>query len=215
MSIVYRPRAYLPQHVLEELIAEAPTEKEREIAAHVAEILALLGEDVQREGLRKTPMRVAKMFTRELFSGLSTDLSRLLTTFDGDGYDEMVVVKGIPFASICEHHLVPFIGKAHIGYVPDGRIVGLSKFGRLVDALARRPQTQERLTTQIADSLTQYLNPRGVMVVLEAEHLCMAIRGIERPGVTTVTSAIRGVFAEPQEGSREEFLRLIGLGGSA
>lgn len=167
------------------------------IARAVREILEAIGEDPDRDGLARTPMRVAEMYS-ELFSGLSEDPSKhLAVTFEAN-HDEMVMVKDIALDSLCEHHLVPFHGRAHVAYIPgdDGRITGLSKIARLVDGFARRPQVQERLTTQIADALTQALAPAGVLVVVEAEHLCMSMRGVRKPGATTVTSAVRGIFKD-------------------
>lgn len=167
------------------------------IEAAVRELLAAIGEDPDRDGLQSTPARVGRMFG-EIFSGIGTDPGDVLAvTFEAD-HDEMVLVKDIPFASVCEHHLVPFIGRAHVAYIPneDGRITGLSKLARLVDGYARRAQVQERMTAQIADTLTRVLEPRGVLVVLEAEHLCMAMRGVKKPGSTTVTSAVRGLFRD-------------------
>jgi GTP cyclohydrolase IA len=161
----------------------------------VAELLSAIGEDPQRDGLLGTPRRVAAMY-EELFSGLHDDPARHLeVTFAAD-HDEMVMVRDIPFASLCEHHLVPFLGKAHVAYIPaeDGRITGLSKLARLVDGYARRLQVQERMTTQIADSIAEVLRPRGVLVVIEAEHLCMSMRGVKKPGTVTVTSSVRGLF---------------------
>ena len=161
----------------------------------VREILLAIGEDPERDGLVRTPARVADMFS-EIFSGLDEDPAAHLTVrFDAD-HDEMVMVREIPLYSTCEHHLVPFIGKAHVAYIPgdDGRITGLSKLARLVEGFARRPQVQERLTTQIADTIDKVLNPKGVLVVIEAEHLCMSMRGVRKPGSLTVTSAVRGLF---------------------
>lgn len=161
----------------------------------VREILEAIGEDIGREGLQDTPARVAAMY-EELFSGLLVEPSQHLSvTFEAD-HDEMIMVRDIPLYSVCEHHLVPFLGKAHVAYIPnaDGRITGLSKLARLVEAYARRPQVQERLTTQIAEALESRLQPRGVLVVIEAEHLCMSMRGVQKPGSTTVTSAVRGIF---------------------
>ena len=161
----------------------------------VREILLAIGEDPDRDGLVRTPIRVAEMFT-EVFGGMQEDpASHLTVRFDAD-HDEMVMVKDIDLASLCEHHLVPFIGKAHVAYIPgdDGRITGLSKLARLVDGFARRPQVQERLTTQIADTIDKVLDPKGVLVVIEAEHLCMSMRGVKKPGSLTVTSAVRGLF---------------------
>jgi GTP cyclohydrolase I len=161
----------------------------------VHEILLAIGEDPDRDGLQRTPTRVADMFS-EVFSGLQEDPAEHLTVrFDAE-HDEMVMVRDIALVSLCEHHLVPFIGKAHVAYIPgdDGRITGLSKLARLVDGFARRPQVQERLTTQIADTIDQVLTPKGVLVVIEAEHLCMSMRGVKKPGAVTVTSAVRGLF---------------------
>ena len=161
----------------------------------VRELLLAIGEDPERDGLVRTPARVADMFT-ETFCGLHEDPARHLTVRFDAHHDEMVMVRDIDLASVCEHHLVPFIGKAHVAYIPgdDGRITGLSKLARLVDGFARRPQVQERLTTQIADTIDQVLSPKGVLVVIEAEHLCMSIRGVRKPGALTVTSAVRGLF---------------------
>jgi GTP cyclohydrolase I len=161
----------------------------------VRELLEAMGEDPERDGLVRTPSRVADMFS-EIFSGLAEDpASHLTVRFDAD-HDEMVMVRDIPLYSTCEHHLVPFVGKAHVAYIPgdDGRITGLSKLARLVDGFARRPQVQERLTTQIADTINEVLQPKGVLVVIEAEHLCMSMRGVRKPGALTVTSAVRGLF---------------------
>ena len=165
------------------------------IEAAVREILLAIGEDPQRDGLQNTPARVARMYA-EVCAGLHEDPDQhLQVTFDA-GHDEMVMVRDIPLYSICEHHLVPFIGKAHVAYIPggDGRITGLSKLARLVDSYAKRPQVQERLTAQIADEIERTLTPRGVLVVVEAEHLCMSMRGVRKPGSSTVTSAVRGLF---------------------
>ncbi len=161
----------------------------------VAEILEAIGEDPSRDGLTDTPARVAAMY-EELFSGLGEDPARHLTVTFEAGHDEMVMERDIPFASLCEHHLVPFIGRAHVAYIPsaDGRITGLSKLARLVEGYARRLQVQERLTTEIADAIETALDPRGVLVVVEAEHLCMSMRGVKKPGTLTVTSAVRGLF---------------------
>lgn len=163
----------------------------------VREILEAIGEDADRDGLRETPARVARMYA-EVFAGLHQDPGDVLSvTFEAD-HDEMVMVRDIPFHSACEHHLVPFVGKAHVAYIPgdDGRITGLSKLARLVEGFAKRPQVQERLTGQIADTLNEKLNPKGVLVVVEAEHLCMSMRGVRKPGSITVTSAVRGLFRD-------------------
>ncbi len=161
----------------------------------VAELLDAIGEDPGRDGLLDTPDRVAAMY-EELFSGLADDPARHLTVTFAADHDEMVMVRDIPFASLCEHHLVPFIGRAHVAYIPgnDGRITGLSKLARLVDGFARRLQVQERMTTQIADAIERVLGPQGVLVVVEAEHLCMSMRGVKKPGTLTITSSVRGLF---------------------
>ncbi|NGM17655.1 GTP cyclohydrolase I FolE [Eggerthellaceae bacterium zg-893] len=172
-------------------------------------ILEGIGEDPTREGLVKTPERVARMY-EEIFAGMTEDPAvHFETTFD-EGHEEMVIVSDIPFYSMCEHHLVPFFGKAHVAYIParDGRICGLSKLARLVDAYAKRPQVQERLTSQVADMLIDQLHPQGVLVVLEAEHMCMSMRGIKKPGSKTTTSAVRGIF-ERNQATRSEALSLI------
>ncbi len=178
------------------------------IEAAVREILIAVGEDPERDGLRKTPARVARSYA-EIFAGLSMKAEDVLqTTFDL-GHDEMVLVKDIEVYTTCEHHLVPFHGVAHVGYIPskDGKIAGLSKFARLVEVYARRPQVQERLTSQVADALMEILEPRGVIVVVECEHLCMSMRGVRKPGARTVTSAMRGQMRDPA--TRAEALSLI------
>jgi GTP cyclohydrolase IA len=172
-------------------------------------ILEGIGEDPGREGLKDTPRRVADMY-REVFAGLHEDPEAVVDAVFDVGHDEMIMVRDITFSAFCEHHLVPFTGKAHVAYVPgeDGRITGLSKLARLVDLLAKRPQVQEKLTTEIADVLERTLKPRGVFVVIEAEHLCMSIRGVKKPGSETVTSAVRGVFrSDPR--TRAEAMGLI------
>ena len=175
----------------------------------VREIIEAIGENPDRDGLERTPERVANMYA-EIFSGVKDDPDRhLAVTFEA-GHDEMVMVKDIPLYSICEHHLIPFIGKAHVAYIPnaDGRITGLSKLARLVDSLSKRPQVQERLTTQIADEIDASLQPRGVLVVIEAEHLCMSMRGVRKPGTLTVTSAVRGQFRD-SVATRNEAMQFI------
>jgi len=174
----------------------------------VREILEAIGEDPDREGLADTPKRVAKAYA-EFFSGLHQDPAELLSTTFDIGHDELVLVKDIPFYSTCEHHLVPFHGSAHIGYIPGaaGKVTGLSKLARLVELYARRPQVQERLTTQIVDALMKYLEPRGAIVVVECEHMCMSMRGVRKPGAKTVTSAVRGQLREPA--TRAEAMSLI------
>ena len=165
--------------------------------AAVRELLIAIGEDPEREGLLGTPARVARAYA-ELTAGLHQEPKDVLSTTFDIGHDEMVLVRDIELWSMCEHHLVPFTGVAHVGYIPadSGKITGLSKLARLVDVYAKRPQVQERLTTQVADSLMEILEPRGVIVVIEAEHLCMSMRGVRKPGSTTVTSAVRGLFRE-------------------
>ncbi|MGD1169618.1 GTP cyclohydrolase I FolE [Mycobacterium seoulense] len=177
--------------------------------AAVRELLHAVGEDPDRHGLRDTPARVARAY-REIFAGLYTDPDSVLNTMFDEDHDELVLVKEIPLYSTCEHHLVSFHGVAHVGYIPgnDGRVTGLSKIARLVDLYAKRPQVQERLTSQIADALMNKLDPRGVIVVIEAEHLCMAMRGVRKPGAVTTTSAVRGQF-KTNAASRAEALDLI------
>ncbi len=174
----------------------------------VRDLLVAIGEDPNREGLKDTPARVARSYA-EVFSGLSAEPGEVLTTTFDIGHEEMVLVKDIEVYSTCEHHLVPFHGVAHVGYIPDesGRLTGLSKLARLVDLYARRPQVQERLTSQIADALVEHLEPRGVIVVIECEHLCMAMRGVRKPGSRTVTSAVRGAMRHAT--TRAEAMSLI------
>jgi len=180
----------------------------------VAEILEAIGEDPNRDGLRDTPRRVADMYA-EIFSGLHDDPARHLTVTFEANHDEMVMVRDIPLYSHCEHHLVAFHGHAHVAYIPgpDGRITGLSKIARLVDGYASRPQVQEKLTTQVADALMRKLEPSGVFVVIEAEHLCMSMRGVRKPGSLTVTSAVRGLFKD-NPATRAEAMSFIGQPGS-
>jgi len=173
----------------------------------VREILAAIGEDPDRPSLEETPTRVARMYA-ELFSGLHTEPARHLRKLFLEDYDELVLVRDIPFNSMCEHHLLPFTGVAHVGYLPHGKVVGLSKLARVVEELSRRPQVQERMTHQIADLLNEELAAKGVVVVLEAVHTCMTIRGIRKPGSLTVTSAVRGLFKSNQS-SRAEAMALI------
>lgn len=179
------------------------------IEAAVSELLEAIGEDPEREGLAETPRRVAAMY-EELFAGLHDDPGRHLTVTFGADHDEMVMVRDIPFASVCEHHLTPFIGRAHVAYIPsrDGRITGLSKLARLVEGYARRLQVQERMTSQVADTIEAVLEPRGVLVVVEAEHLCMSMRGVKKPGTLTVTSAVRGMF-RTNAATRAEAMQFI------
>lgn len=183
-------------------------DKER-IEKAVREILYAIGEDPDREGLVDTPKRMARMY-EEIFAGLSEDPKKHLEVyFQEEKYEELVLVKDIPFYSVCEHHLVPFFGKAHVGYLPkDGKLTGISKLARVVDTVAKRPQLQERLTATVADSIVEKLDPYGVIVVVEAEHMCMTMRGVKKPGSSTVTSAVRGAFVNDSK-SRAEVLSMI------
>jgi GTP cyclohydrolase IA len=189
-----------------------PVDKER-VRKAVEELLLAIGEDPTREGLVRTPERVAEMY-EEIFCGLRNDPAAVLQVGFDEHHEEMVILKDIPFYSMCEHHLLPFHGKAHIGYIPSGRVVGISKLARAVEILARRPQLQERLTSQVADCIMDNVKPWGVGVVIQAEHLCMTMRGIRKPGSVVVTSANRGIFRTRQE-TRAEFLALIGHAGGA
>jgi GTP cyclohydrolase IA len=198
---------------IESVEPESPVDLLR-IEKAVREILEAIGEDPDRDGLERTPSRVARMYA-EIFRGLHQDpASNLTVTFEAD-HDEMVLVRDIPLYGTCEHHLVPFAGRAHVAYIPgsDGRITGLSKIARLVEGFARRPQVQERLTTQIADALVDVLRPDGVLVMIEAEHLCMSMRGVKKPGALTVTSAVRGLF-KTNAATRAEAMSLITAQGN-
>ena len=186
--------------------AAGPVDQER-IRRAVREILAAVGEDPDREGLLDTPARVARMYA-EVFSGLHTDPAQYLQKTFTQKHDEMVLVKDIDFSSCCEHHLLPFTGKAHIAYLPAGKVVGLSKLARVVDVLARRPQVQERMTEDLADLICRELNPRGVGVIVEASHSCMTIRGVRKPGSMTITSALRGLF-KTNPTTRGELMSLV------
>ncbi len=179
------------------------------IAQGVRLILEGAGEDLEREGLRGTPERVAKMY-EEILSGMGIDPPSIIQAIFMEEHEEMIVVKDIPLYSICEHHLMPFLGRAHVAYIPgaDGQITGISKLARVVDVLCKRLQVQERLTTDIADTLVRALQPRGVLVVIEAEHLCMSMRGVKKPGALTITSAVRGTF-HTNAASRAEAMSLI------
>lgn len=170
---------------------------------------ALIDDPDSQEGLLETPRRVARMWHDELTSGYRTDIEKLFKTFPDEGYSGMVMLTDVPVTSTCEHHMVPFVGYAHIAYFPDGRVVGLSKLPRLVDAFSRRLQVQERLTQQVHDAIEQYLTPRGAIVVVEAEHLCMTLRGIQKPGTKTMTCSVSGLFRDPAEGAREEFFTML------
>ncbi|MGE5280692.1 MAG: GTP cyclohydrolase I FolE [Deltaproteobacteria bacterium] len=184
----------------------------KKIEKAVRMILEAVGEDADRRDLKETPQRVADMY-EEIFSGVGTDPHKELEVILDQKHEEIVLLKGIPLYSVCEHHLIPFIGRAHVAYIPkQGRVTGLSKIARVVEVLSKRPQVQERLTTQVAGVIMEKLKPLGVMVVIEAEHLCMSMRGVKKPGITTVTSAVRGVFKE-NEKTRAETLALIKGGG--
>ena len=180
----------------------------KKIEKGVRLILEGIGEDPDRAGLKETPKRVARMY-EEIFAGLKTPTEELLKSIEGESHDEMVLLKDIPFYSVCEHHLLPFIGKAHVAYIPSGgKIVGLSELAKAVELLAKRPQVQERLTCQLADLIINRLKPKGAMVIIDAEHLCMSMRGVKKPGSRTVTSAVRGIF-RTKESTRQELLELI------
>jgi GTP cyclohydrolase I len=194
-----------------EISANQPAVDYARIEKAVREILLAVGEDPQREGLLKTPARVARAYG-ELFAGLKDDPRQHLKTVFHERYDEIVLLRDIEFHSVCEHHLMPFTGKAHVAYLPDGKVVGLSKLARLVDGYARRPQVQERLTTQIADALMEELRPIGAACVIEAVHTCMTIRGVRKPGSVMATSALRGSFKD-NSASRAEVLALISGNG--
>ena len=184
----------------------AGVDEERVVAA-MREIITAIGDDPDRPDLVATPQRIARMY-QELFAGVNFDPRRILSESLEESHDEMVIIKDIPFYSLCEHHFLPFYGVAHVGYVPKGRVVGISKLARVVDAYAKRPQVQERLTSQVADTIQECLHPDGVAVVVEAEHLCMTMRGIKKPGSRVVTSAVRGSFRRSAL-TRAEFLSLV------
>ncbi len=180
----------------------------KKIMKAVRDILEAIGEDPEREGLRNTPKRVAEMY-EEIFNGIKTDAEGELKVFFEKEHDEIILLRDIPLYSVCEHHMVPFIGRAHVAYIPDkNRITGLSKIARVVDVLSRKLQVQERLTTEIADVIMKRLKPKGVFVVIEAEHLCMSMRGVNKPGIITMTSAVKGIFRSSQK-TRSEALSLI------
>lgn len=180
----------------------------KKIEKGVRLILQGIGEDPERPGIKETPRRIADLY-EEIFSGLQTPTGEILKPIAGESHDEMVILKDIPFYSVCEHHLLPFIGKAHIAYVPSGgKIVGLSKLARAMEIFAKRPQVQERLTAQLADLIMDKLRPKGAMVIIDAEHLCLSMRGIKKPNARTITSAVRGIF-RTKESTRIEFLELI------
>jgi GTP cyclohydrolase I len=171
-------------------------------------IIEGIGEDPERAGLKETPERVARLY-EEIFAGLKTPTEELLKSIEGESHDELVLLKDIPFYSMCEHHLLPFIGKAHVAYIPSGgKIVGLGELAKAVEIFAKRPQVQERMTTQLADLLMERLKPKGAMVIIDAEHMCMSMRGVKKTGTRTVTSAVRGIFRTKQS-TRQELLELI------
>ncbi|MCK5654286.1 MAG: GTP cyclohydrolase I FolE [Dehalococcoidia bacterium] len=180
---------------------------ERNIEKAVLSIIEAIGEDPTREGMVGTPRRIAEMYA-ELFMGIGVDPKEELTVGFEEGHHEMVIIKDIPFYSLCEHHLLPFYGMAHIGYIPKGRVVGASKLARVVEILSKRPQIQERLTTQIAETIMEALEPNGVAVVIQAEHMCMTLRGVKKPGSNIITSANRGLF-RTNAATRAEFLSLV------
>jgi GTP cyclohydrolase I len=188
-------------------ISASPQFDQPRVERAVRELLVAVGEDPDREGLRETPARVARTY-RELLSGLHVDPRECLKKFFTETYDEVVVVRDISFCSLCEHHLLPFMGQAHIGYLPSGRVIGLSKLARLVEVISRRPQVQERMTEQVADLLVEELDVRGVAVIVEATHTCMTIRGVRKPGSLCVTSAMRGAFRDSAS-TRSEVMHLM------
>lgn len=196
-----RPNKIIDLDELEKVV-DLPAIKEA-----VRAILVAVGEDPDRPGLQETPRRVAHMYM-EMFAGLHVDPKRHLAVIFPESYDEMVLVKDIPFTSMCEHHLLPFSGVAHVAYIPNGKVTGLSKLARVVDEVARRPQVQERMTQQVADLIEEHLSTKGVACVISAEHSCMSIRGIKKPGSQTITSALRGLFKDNQS-TRAEFMSLI------
>ena len=200
-----------PEDVVRRISNSSSVDRARVVAA-VTAILEAIGEDPSRDGLVRTPGRVADMY-EELFGGVRGDPAEVLDVVFDAGHDEMIMVRDMVLQGMCEHHLIPFIGKAHVAYIPNesGQITGLSKLARLVDMLSRRPQVQERLTTQIADAIERALEPRGVLVVLEAEHLCMSMRGVRKPGSQTVTSAVRGIFRD-HPAIRAEAMNFISRG---
>jgi GTP cyclohydrolase I len=199
-------RSILVEDAEEQYLVERRVDLAR-IERAVREILIATGEDPDREGLRGTPGRMARAYAF-LFAGLGADPARQLDVGFQEDHHEMVLIRDIPFFSTCEHHLLPMVGKAHVGYIPNGKVVGLSKLARLVEGYSRRPQLQERLTAQVADALHERLEARGAIVVVEADHLCMAVRGVQKPGSVTVTSAVRGIYAKDQR-TRYEAMSLI------
>lgn len=186
-----------------------PATRLTRVAAQVERMLVQIDPTGPRDGTDDTPKRVAKMYLEELCAGYSEDIVSLLTTFKNEEYKGMVIVQDIPVRSLCEHHLIPFVGVAHVAYFPDEKLVGLSKLARVVDAYSRRLQVQERLTRQVCDAFEKHLAPRGVIVVVEAEHFCMTIRGVQTPGARTTTSAVTGLFEENRDGCKDEFFALL------
>jgi GTP cyclohydrolase IA len=205
------PSEIVPKDVVRDLHPGPRFDREAVVEA-IRTILEAIGEDVGRDGIARTPERVADMY-EEIFAGVGRDPAELLDVVFEENHDEMIMVRDIPLHSMCEHHLIPFMGEAHVAYIPNegGQISGLSKIVRVVDLLAKRPQVQERLTSQIADAIERALEPRGVLVVIEAEHLCMTMRGVRKPGSQTVTSAVRGIFRR-NEATRAEAMGLIARG---
>lgn len=202
-STVFGGLFFLKKVYLEEKEMRAEIVQHKILEEYVRGILDVIGENPYREGLRDTPKRVAKMY-EEVFSGVGTPPeSALTTTFDAEGYEGMIVVKDIDYYTFCEHHLIPFFGKAHIGYIPEDRIVGLSKFARLVELTSKRPQVQERMTDQIVNAIHNTLEPKGVIVKLEGQHLCMCARGVKKPGSSTVTTVKKGIFQDDDSLIRE------------
>lgn len=188
-----------------------PGERWLRVGGGVAQMLSHIADDPSAEGIQETPARVANMWLNELTSGYHVDIESLFRLFPDEGYEGIVTVRDIPLCSTCEHHLLPIVGYCHVGYIPDGAVIGLSKLPRVVDAFARRLQIQERLTQQITDAIEQHLKPKGVIVVISAEHSCMTARGIQAPGTRAVTSAVTGKFRDPDETARAEFLNLVGV----
>ncbi len=201
------PSLFLFWSTIEYMGERARVVDQERIEKAVKEIILAIGEDLSRPGLEDTPTRIAEMYA-ELFSGLGKDPVEELSTSFEEGHRELVVLKDIPFYSMCEHHFLPFFGTTHVGYIPSGAILGLSKVARALEVLARRPQVQERLTTQLADAMMKAVNPVGVAVVVEAEHLCMVMRGVKKPGSNILTSAMRGCFEEDHS-LREEFFLIL------
>lgn len=198
---------------IEEFPTTDRTRKFYRVREHVKRMLTHLTPNPKASGIQETPDRVARMWLNELTSGYDVDVAGLFRLFEDEGYGGMVVVKDIPVTSVCEHHLVPIVGYAHLGYFPNGKVVGLSKLPRVVNAFSRRLQVQERLTKQIHDAMKEHLDPVGAIVLIEAEHLCMTVRGVQAPGTRTVTCSVSGAFRDNDDGEKEEFLRHIGRNG--